>query len=137
MTHPQHSDHRLLVASALLILSGICLFVSSFQVASAAVLLTHVPPARGALVVVAGLVLLGAACAVIRDISALWQIPLQAFAAGALVVGAGVIVATAFADWRLLYGSLGLRALTSLLLGLAAAWLMRRLQVRLLPQQDA
>jgi hypothetical protein len=137
VTHLQHSDRRLFIASALLILSAICLFVSFYQIASTAVLRTHMLPIRLALIAVAGLALLGTACAVIRDISALWQIPLQAFAGGTLVVGVGVIVTTIFADWHLLYGSLGLRALSSLLLGLLAAWLMRRLQVRLLPQQDA
>ena len=118
-------------------LSAICLFISFYQVASVAVIRSHMLPTRLALFVLAGVALLGIACVVIRDVSALWQIPLQAFAGGTLVVGVGSIATTALADWHLLYGSLGLRALASLASGLLAAWLMRRLQVRLLPQQDA
>ena len=137
MTHPQHSDRRTFIAAALLILSAICLFVSLYQVASSAVLRTHILPARVALIAVAGLLLLATACGVIRDKSALWQIPLQAFAGATLVAGVGAIVTTTFSNWHLLYGSLGLRALASLLVGVLAAWAMRRLQVRLLPQQDA
>jgi hypothetical protein len=136
MTHSQHSDRRLFLASTLLILAGIGLFVALLQVAAAVIIPPHPLTFRVLFIGLAASLLLASACLVLRDTSALWQIPLQAFAAAMLVLGVSALVTAAFYNWHTLIGGIGVRAVTSIAIGIGAAWLICRLQVRLLPQQD-
>ncbi len=137
MASTQLSNRRFFLASSLIILSGIGLFVVLAQVLAAAALLPHPLTPRVLWVGFSALLLLGCACLVLRDTSALWQIPLQSLAAAAITLGVGAIVVAAFNNWRLLIGSFGIKALGILAMGIGAGWLMRHLQVRLLPRHDA
>lgn len=130
VTHTQRSERRHFVASALIILSAIGLFAVLLQVTSAIVLPPHRLTLRVLWVALAACLLLFGACVALKDSSLLWQVPLQSFAAAAVTLGAGLILMTAFNDWHLLMGALGLRALASLTIGIGAGRLMRRLQVR-------
>jgi len=137
VTDHQRSDRQLFLASALIILAGIGLLLSFAQVVAFAVFPSHELTLRVLAVGAFGAVLLAASSLVLRDTSVLWQIPLQALAASCLAVGLGVVVTAAFGNWHSLLGATGYRAAGCLAVGLSAAWLMRRLQARRLPQQDA
>jgi uncharacterized membrane protein YbhN (UPF0104 family) len=137
VTDHQRSDRQLISASALIILAGIGLFLTFAQVAAFVVLPSHVITLRVFAAGAFGVALLAACSILLRDTSVLWQIPLQALAASCLAVGVAVIVTAAFGNWHSLLGPTGYRATGCLAVGLGAAWLMRQLQVRLLPQQDA
>jgi uncharacterized membrane protein YbhN (UPF0104 family) len=136
VTDHQRSVRQLIISSALIILAGIGLFLTFAQVAAFVVLPSHVITLRVLAAGAFGVALLAACSILLRDTSILWQIPLQALAASCLAVGA-VIVTAAFGNWHSLLGPTGYRATGCLAVGLGAAWLMRQLQVRLLPQQDA
>jgi hypothetical protein len=134
---PSRSNRKLFLASALVILAGIGLFLM-FLFVSLAVVLPQQPPVYRALVIgafAAPLLLL--ASWTLRDTSILWQIPLQSCAAATATVGAVALVTLAFNDWHLLFGSIDTKAALSLVTGFALGWLMRQLQARLLREQDA
>ena len=137
VTDHRHSDRRLLFASTLIIVGGIVLLVVLGQVAATLVLPPHPLTFRVFVGAAVALLLLGSACLALRDASILWQIPLQSLAVAAIAVGVGTLIRVASDDWNLLFSSLGLRVAASLAIGTGAGWLMRRLQVRLLPRQDA
>jgi len=118
-------------------LAGIGFFLGLFFVAMA-IVLPHQPPAFRALVFIAlAAPLLAFASWILRDTSIIWQIPLQSCAVATATVGAVVLVTLAFNDWHLLFGRVGIKAASSLVIGLGLGWLMRQLQTRLLPEQDA
>jgi hypothetical protein len=131
------SNIRQVVGTILLILAGVGLFIPFVQVAMTAVLSRELlaPPLLASSVV--SIAILVAASYVVRTKSVLWQIPLQAFAVACEVVGAVVIVTILFENWQLLFGAFGAKASVCLAVGLAAGWLMRLLQARLIPEQDA
>jgi 4-amino-4-deoxy-L-arabinose transferase-like glycosyltransferase len=128
MRHPHRSDRRLFIAFVLIILSRIILIVAFSQLALAVVFSLHPFTLRVFLAVLTGLLLLIVTCFVLKDISVLWQVSLQAFAGAALITGAGGTLTIAFKNWHLLLESIGLRALACLLVGVSAGWLMRYLQ---------
>ena len=131
------SNIRQVVGTILLILAGVGLFIPFVQVAMTAVLSRELlaPPLLVSSAV--SIAILVAASYVVRTKSVLWQIPLQAFAVACAVVGAVVIVTIFFENWQLLFGAFGAKASVCLAAGLAAGWLMRLLQARLIPEQDA
>ena len=69
--------------------------------------------------------------------SLLWQITLNCFALSALVVGIRILITAIFTQWQLLLGQIGLMGIAFVSVGAGAAWLMKVLQARLLPEQDA
>ena len=131
------TDVTLMCGAALLLLSGVGLFVVLGEVAAALVLPPNPVTPRVLAVLFISLLLLALASYVLRAKSVLWQVPLQAFAAATLAIGAAAVVVSLFQDWRLLLSGFGLKATVCLFLGIATAWLMRHLQARLLPEQDA
>ena len=137
MTRFRRSDVRLFTGSALIILACIGLFGALYQLAATVVFPDHVLASQALAIAVAGFTSLLCACVVLRDTSALWQIPLQALALAAIVVGVSALGSAAFYNWRALVGGLGLKASACLAIGLGTVWLMRRLQVRFLPGKDA
>jgi hypothetical protein len=86
---------------------------------------------------VASLILLAGACLAVSDASGFWQLPLQAFAVAAIVVGVAAVISAALGNWHLLFGALGFRALACLLAGVGAGYVMRRLQIHFLPRHRA
>jgi hypothetical protein len=121
----------------LLSLSGIGLFVAFAQIVLSVVLAHHPIGLRILFLGLSGLLLLACACVVLREASALWQIPLQACAMALIAAGATTLITSAVYNWQAFLGSVGIKSALSLITGLAAGGLMRRLQVRLLPKQDA
>jgi hypothetical protein len=134
---PSRSGRRLFLASALVILAGTSLFVVLLFAAMALVLPHQQPVFRALGIGISAVPFLAFASLILRNTSILWQIPLQACAAAAATVGAVVLVTLSFDDWHLLFGIIGLKAASSLVIGLALGWLMRQLQARSLPEQDA
>ncbi|MBU6248920.1 MAG: hypothetical protein KGN77_14305 [Xanthomonadaceae bacterium] len=137
MTKAKHSDGRLFLGAGLFLLSFIGAFASFYAVASALVFPSHFFVFRVFVGAMASLVLLAGACLAVSDASGFWQLPLQAFAVAAIVVGVATVVSAAFGNWHLLFGALGFRALASLLAGVGAGYVMRRLQIRFLPRHHA
>jgi len=69
--------------------------------------------------------------------SLLWQVPLQSAAVGLLLAALPVLVGGLFGNWSVYSTTLGLKAAGIALLGFLAAWLLRYLQRRVVPGQDA
>ena len=137
MTKAKHSDRRLFLGAALFLLGFIGAFASFYAVASALVFPSSFFTLRVLVGFASSLLLLAGACIATSNASGFWQFLLQAFAAAAIVVGVTAIVSTAFGDWHLLFGSLGVRALACTLAGVGAGYIMRRLQIRFLPRHHA
>ena len=137
MTKAKHSDGRLFLGAALFLLGFIGAFASFYAAASALVFSSHFFAFRVFVGSAASLILLAGACLAVSDTSGFWQLPLQAFAVAAIVVGVAAVVSAAFGNWHLLFGALGFRALACLLAGVGAGYVMRRLQIRFLPRHHA
>ena len=133
----RNSDSRTTIGGLLTILSQIGFFVGFL-----AVVKDLIPPAepialRVAICFLLAFTALVLACVALRTKSPLWQIPLGAFALAAVVMGVRVLITALLNDWHLLLGKTGVVGATCLLAGIAAGGLMKLLQARLLPQQDA
>ena len=131
------SSRTLILAEALVISAGVGFFLAAYFVAMAMVL-PHQPSASSALIpFVLAAILLALAASIQRDTSLFWRIPLGACAVAMAVVGAVVLMSLASNDWHLLNGSIGVKAALCLVTSFGLAWLVRRLQARGMPEQDA
>ncbi len=131
MTTVTTSDKKRFVAAALIILGSIGLLVSFGEIAASIALHTQQLTVRLPIAIFVSLAMLSAACFILGEAPALWQVPLQAFSIASVALGAAVLAVTALTNWHLLFGNLGFVGLLALIAGLTAGCLMRYLQARL------
>lgn len=138
MTKPhRQSNARLFLCVVLVLLSSIEFFGSFLTLANNATCLQELVALRAGIGLALSAVVLAAASIALHAKSLLWQLPLSAFALSILLVGAGFLITVLFTHWQLLLGQTGLVGIAFVAAGAAAAWLMKMLQARLLPKQDA
>ena len=131
------SDARSMSGGVLVILSTMGLFVIPYVLLSAVLLGTHLVPFVGLIIAACSVATLVSASSLLAAPSLYWQIPLQAVGLAAIVAGAQALVLSFIGGLRLALGFQGLVSALVLLLGVACCWLMKHLQARLLPGQDA
>ena len=138
MTKPhRQSDARSFLGGGLVILSYIGFFGSFLALGNDATSLQELFLLRAGIGLALSSVVLAAASVALHAKSVLWQIPLNCFALSALVVGIRILITAIFTQWQLLLGQIGLMGIAFVSVGAGAAWLMKVLQARLLPEQDA
>lgn len=124
----KHDGVRLIVGIALLMLGRVGLLVALADVITSLVFVWR-PTGPGLWYVLGpSILMLVAACALLRDRSLLWQAMLQTLAIAGVAVGAAVILNTLFRDWRGLLSVPSMLAIASIAFGVGCAILMRRLQ---------
>jgi hypothetical protein len=138
MTKPhRQSDARSFLGAALMILSYIGFFGSLLALGNGATSLRELVLLRAGIGLALSSVVLVAASTALHAKSLLWQIPLNCLALSTLVVGIRILITALFTHWQLLLGQIGLLGIAFVSVGATAAWLMKVLQARLLPEQDA
>jgi len=120
-----------------MILSYIGFFGSLLALGNGATSLRELVLLRAGIGLALSSVVLVAASTALHAKSLLWQIPLNCLALSTLVVGIRILITALFTHWQLLLGQIGLLGIAFVSVGATAAWLMKVLQARLLPEQDA
>lgn len=134
MTEPhRQSETRSFFGAGAVLVCYIGFFGSFFALANDVTSLQELVALRAGIGLALSSVVLVAASTALHAKSPLWQIPLNCFALSTLLVGVRILITALFTHWQLLLGQIGLVGIAWVVVGAAAAWLMKALQTRLLP----